>query len=29
MAVGLCAVLEDPFGNPVCLLDLSKGPRAT
>jgi predicted enzyme related to lactoylglutathione lyase len=27
VAIGRCAVLEDPFGNPVCLLDLSKGPR--
>ncbi|GIH14825.1 VOC family protein [Rugosimonospora africana] len=29
IAVGWCAVLEDPFGNPVCVLDLSKGTRAT
>jgi lactoylglutathione lyase len=29
IAIGLCAVLEDPFGNTVCLLDMSKGPRAT
>jgi catechol 2,3-dioxygenase-like lactoylglutathione lyase family enzyme len=28
IAVGRCAVLEDPFGNTVCVLDLSKGPRA-
>jgi hypothetical protein len=28
IAVGLCAVLEDPFANPVCILDLSKGTRA-
>jgi lactoylglutathione lyase len=27
VAIGRCAVLEDPFGNAVCLLDLSKGPR--
>ena len=27
VAVGRCAVLEDPFGNAVCLLDLSKGRR--
>jgi lactoylglutathione lyase len=27
IAVGWCAVLEDPFGNPVCILDLSKGTR--
>ena len=25
--IGLCAVLEDPFGNTLCLLDMSKGPR--
>ena len=29
VAIGMCAVLEDPFGNTVCLLDMSKGPRAT
>jgi lactoylglutathione lyase len=28
VAIGMCAVLEDPFGNSVCLLDMSKGPRA-
>ena len=28
VAVGWCAVLEDPFGNAVCILDLSKGTRA-
>jgi predicted enzyme related to lactoylglutathione lyase len=28
IAVGWCAVLEDPFGNPVCILDLSKGTRS-
>jgi predicted enzyme related to lactoylglutathione lyase len=27
IGVGRCAVLEDPYGNPVCLLDLSKKPR--
>jgi predicted enzyme related to lactoylglutathione lyase len=27
VAIGMCAVLEDPFGNTVCLLDMSKGPR--
>ena len=27
IAVGKCSVLEDPFGNRVCILDLSKGPR--
>lgn len=29
VAIGMCAVLEDPFGNVLCLLDMSKGPRAT
>jgi lactoylglutathione lyase len=28
VAVGRCAVVADPFGNTLCLLDLSKGPRA-
>jgi lactoylglutathione lyase len=28
VAVGWGAVLEDPFGNAVCILDLSKGTRA-
>jgi predicted enzyme related to lactoylglutathione lyase len=27
--VGRCAVLEDPYGNAVCVLDLSKGLRPT
>jgi len=27
IAVGWCAALADPFGNPVCILDLSKGTR--
>ncbi len=27
VAVGKCAVLEDPFGNTLCVLDISKGPR--
>jgi predicted enzyme related to lactoylglutathione lyase len=27
VAIGRCAVLEDPFGNVVCLLDMSKGRR--
>jgi predicted enzyme related to lactoylglutathione lyase len=27
VAVGRCAVLEDPFGNPVCVIDLSRGGR--
>jgi predicted enzyme related to lactoylglutathione lyase len=29
VVIGKCAVLEDPFGNAVCLLDLSKGARTT
>jgi predicted enzyme related to lactoylglutathione lyase len=28
VAIGRCAVLQDPFGNIVCLLDMSKGERA-
>jgi predicted enzyme related to lactoylglutathione lyase len=28
IAVGKCSVLEDPFGNPVGILDMSKGPRS-
>jgi lactoylglutathione lyase len=27
IAIGRCAVLEDPFGNVLCVLDLTKGPR--
>lgn len=27
VAIGRGAVLADPFGNPVCLLDMSRGPR--
>jgi predicted enzyme related to lactoylglutathione lyase len=27
IAVGRCAVLTDPFGNTICLLDLSQGLR--
>jgi catechol 2,3-dioxygenase-like lactoylglutathione lyase family enzyme len=27
IAIGWCAVLEDPFGNPVCILDMTKGQR--
>jgi predicted enzyme related to lactoylglutathione lyase len=27
IGVGRCAVLEDPYRNPICLLDLSKGGR--
>jgi lactoylglutathione lyase len=29
IAIGKCAVLVDPFGNTVCLLDMSKGSRTT
>ncbi|GAA2482341.1 VOC family protein [Winogradskya humida] len=25
IAIGRCAVLEDPFGNAVCILDMSRG----
>jgi lactoylglutathione lyase len=28
VAVGRCAVVVDPFGNAICLLDMSKGRRA-
>jgi len=28
IAVGRCAVLEDPFGTVLCILDLSKGLRS-
>jgi len=27
IAVGWCAILADPFGNAICILDLSKGTR--
>src|SRR5262245_53405044 len=27
IVIGKCAVLEDPFGNRVCVLDMTKGPR--
>ena len=27
IAIGLCAVVGDPYGNSVCILDMSKGPR--
>jgi lactoylglutathione lyase len=27
IAVGRCAVLQDPYGNAVCVLDLTKGRR--
>lgn len=26
--IGRCAVLTDPFGNPLCVLDMSNGVRA-
>ncbi len=29
VAIGKGAVLEDPFGNVLCLLDMSRGPRPT
>ena len=29
IAVGRCAVLADPDGNPISILDLGKGPRPT
>jgi lactoylglutathione lyase len=29
IAIGWCAVLEDPFGTTLCVLDMSKGPRPT
>jgi lactoylglutathione lyase len=29
VAIGMCAVLADPYGNPVGLIDMTKGPRAT
>ena len=27
VAIGLCAVIKDPFGTPLTLIDMSKGPR--
>src|SRR5262245_42262590 len=27
IVIGLCAIVEDPYGNAVCILDMSKGPR--
>ena len=27
IAIGKCAVIEDPFGTTLCILDMSKGPR--
>lgn len=29
IAVGWCAALADPFGNAVCIIDLTKGMRPT
>jgi lactoylglutathione lyase len=29
VAIGKCAVLEDPFGNVLAVIDMSKGMRAT
>jgi predicted enzyme related to lactoylglutathione lyase len=29
VVIGMCAVLEDPYGNAVCLLDMSKGHRTS
>jgi lactoylglutathione lyase len=29
IAIGKCAVLDDPFGTRLCILDMSKGPRTT
>ena len=29
VAIGWCAVFRDPFGNPVCVIDMRAGPRAT
>jgi lactoylglutathione lyase len=27
IVIGKCAVIEDPFGTRLCILDMSKGPR--
>jgi len=27
--IGRCVVVQDPFGNPLVLLDMSKGPLTT
>lgn len=27
ISIGKCAVIEDPFGTTLCVLDMSKGPR--
>jgi lactoylglutathione lyase len=29
IAIGWCALLDDPFGAQLCILDMSKGPRQT
>ena len=29
IVIGKCAVIEDPFGTRLCILDMTKGPRAT
>ena len=28
IAIGKCAVIRDPFGMTMCILDMTKGPRA-
>ena len=27
VAIGLCAVIRDPFGTPMTLIDMTRGPR--
>jgi catechol 2,3-dioxygenase-like lactoylglutathione lyase family enzyme len=27
IAIGQCAVIQDPFGTMMCILDMTKGPR--
>lgn len=29
IAIGRCAVIADPFGTTLCVLDMSRGPRLT
>jgi lactoylglutathione lyase len=29
IAIGQCAVIQDPFGTMMCILDMTKGARAT
>lgn len=29
IVIGKCAVIQDPFGTRLCLLDMTKGPRQT